>query len=290
MKNGVVSFAALWFIGLCLAFMPQCNSSHQSSGILRVRDRSEVSLPQVLKEVRHVRVLCVGELHDEPSHHRAQLEVIRRLDDRGRKVVVGLEMFRAEEQDYLNRWVKGEVAEDDFIPVYLQNWNFPWGLYRDIFLYCRDHGIALVGLNIPSAVTRQVGRQGFASLGEDLRQDLPPVSCNVDLVYQDFIRRAMGVGHRHGVEFEYFCEAQLVWDTAMAWYAVKFLKENPDDTMVILAGSGHAWKRGIPEQIRRQSELPCRVILPEMPRLDRGRVTVEDADYLWLDLPLEHAR
>jgi uncharacterized iron-regulated protein len=290
MKKGVVSFAALSFIGLCTAFVLHCESSHKSSGVLRVRDRAIVSLPLVLETLQNVRVLCVGELHDEPSHHRAQLELIQRLHERGRKVAVGLEMFRAQEQDQLNRWVTGEMAEDAFVPVYLRNWNFPWALYRNIFLYCRDHGIPMVGLNIPSAVTRQVGRQGFSSLGKDLRQDLPPVSCNVDKIYQDFIRRAMGVGHGHGVDFEYFCEAQLVWDTAMAWHAVKFLREQPDYMIVILAGSGHAWKRGIPEQVRRQSDLTFRVILPEMPRLDRDRVTLEDTDYLWLDLPLEHTR
>ena len=148
----------------------------------------------------------------------------------------------------------------------------------------------MVGLNIPSAVTRQVGRKGFSSLPENLRQHLPPVSCNVDEIYQDFIRRAMGVAHKHGTEFDYFCEAQLVWDTSMAWHAVQFLKENPDYTIVILAGSGHAWKRGIPEQVRRQSSLTFRVILPEMPRLDRESVTLADTDYLWLDLPVGHAR
>jgi uncharacterized iron-regulated protein len=258
--------------------------------MLRVRDRSVVSFAEVLKELHNVRVVCVGEHHDEGSHHRAQLELIRGLHDSGRKVAVCLEMFRAEEQDQLNRWVKGEIAEDDFVPVYIQNWNFPWDLYRSIFLYCRDRAIPMVGLNIPSAVTRQVGRKGFSSLSENLRHHLPPVSCNVDEIYQDFIRRAMGVTHKHGVDFEYFCEAQLVWDTAMAWHAVQFLKENPDYTIVILAGSGHAWKRGIPEQVRRQSNLTFRVILPEMPRLDRENVTLADTDYLWLDLPVGHAR
>jgi len=290
MKKGVVFLVGMLFLGLRGYFMPHCQGSFEPSGILRVSDRSVVSFAEVLKELQSVRVVCVGELHDEASHHRAQVELIRGLHDSGRKVAVGLEMFRAEEQDQLNRWVKGEITEGDFVPVYLRNWNFPWDLYRSIFLYCRDRGIPMVGLNIPSAVTRQVGRKGFSSLAENLRHHLPPVSCNVDEIYQDFIRRAMGVTHKHGADFEYFCEAQLVWDTAMAWHAVRFLKNNPDYSIIILAGSGHAWKRGIPEQVRRQSDLTFRVILPEMPRLDRKRVTLEDTDYLWLDLPLGHSR
>ena len=291
MKKGIGFLAAVLFLGLCAYFMSHCRgSSIKPAGMLRVSDRSIVSFADVLKELQSVPVVCVGELHDEVSHHRAQLELIRGLHHSGRKVAVGLEMFRAGEQDQLNRWLKREIAEEDFVPVYLQNWNFPWDLYRSIFLYCRDGAIPMVGLNIPSAMTRQVARKGFSSLAGNLRERLPPVSCNVDEIYQDFIRRAMGVTHNHGADFEYFCEAQLVWDTAMAWHAVQFLKEHSDYTIVILAGSGHAWKRGIPEQVRRQSNLTFRVILPEMPRLDRESVTLEDTDYLWLNLPPEHSR
>jgi uncharacterized iron-regulated protein len=141
----------------------------------------------------------------------------------------------------------------------------------------------MIGLNIPREITQQVARNGFASLTPEQTGELPPVTCNVDPAYMDFIRRSFGV-HAHGdMEFTYFCEAQIVWDTAMAWQLLTFLKEHPTCRVVVLAGNGHAWKRGIPEQIQRQSSVPHRVILPEQPgRLDRAGVTLEDADYLWL--------
>ena len=72
--------------------------------------------------------MCIGELHASASHHRTQLGVIRALHNGGRQIAVGLEMFRAEEQDQLNRWVRGEIPEEAFVPVYLRNWNFPWEL------------------------------------------------------------------------------------------------------------------------------------------------------------------
>ena len=72
-------------------------------------------------------------------------------------------------------------------------------------------------------------------------------------------------------------------DKSMAWHLVRFLKANPEHTVVVLAGNGHAWKRGIPEQIRRRSSHAYRVILPEEPgRLQRGGVLADDLDYLWL--------
>lgn len=76
----------------------------------------------------------------------------------------------------------------------------------------------------------------------------------------------------------------MVWDKTMAWHLVEFLKKNPLRTMVVLAGVGHSWKRGIPEQIRRQSILRYTVILPEMPgHIGIDTATTDDADYILLD-------
>ncbi len=256
--------------------------------ILRVADGSLVNLPAIVQDLQSVSLVFVGELHDQASHHWAQLEVIRALWESGKKVAVGIEMFEAENQSHLDRWVRGEIPPEQFRRVYLENWNQPWRLYSDIFLFSRDSGMPIVALNISPSIVRQVARRGFASLTPEQIQDLPPLSCNVDEVYQDFIRRALGVPQKEGLFFQYFCEAQLLWDSAMAWHALAFLRANPDFTLVVLAGSGHSWKRAIPEQIRRQSDLSYRVILPEMPRLERDSVTIGDTDYLWLDLPLEY--
>ncbi len=284
--------ALLGMLSLC-AFTSrsslQLPEAQREGRILRVADGSLVNLPAIVEDLKSVSVVLVGELHDQASHHWAQLEVIRALADSGEKVAVGIEMFRAENQSHLDRWVRGEIPPDRFSRLYFENWNQPWRLYRDIFLFSRDAGMPIVGLNISPSIVRQVARQGFASLTPEQMQDLPPLSCNVDEVYQDFIRRALGAPEKHGLVFQYFCEAQLLWDSAMAWHALAFLKDNPEFTLVVLAGSGHSWKRAIPEQIRRQSDLTYRVILPEMPRLERDTVTTGDADYLWLDLPLEYA-
>ncbi len=292
MKKILFVLASIALLGLFLYLIakdqrPDTPVDVDEQKILRLPDRTVVQFQEVLEDIKAVPLVFVGELHDQKRHHWAQLEVIRSLHNAGLKVAVGLEMFRAQEQDLLDRWVSGEIPEERFIPIYLRNWGSPWTLYANIFFYARENRIPMVGLNVPRQVTRKVARRGFSSLENDQLQNLPPVVCDVDPVYQEFIRRALGVPGKEGLAFQYFCEAQLVWDSAMAWYALHFLKENPNYTIVILAGSGHAWKRGIPEQIRRRSDLPFMVILPEVSRLDRANVTPEDTDYLWLNLPME---
>jgi uncharacterized iron-regulated protein len=70
----------------------------------------------------------------------------------------------------------------------------------------------------------------------------------------------------------------------MALNLVEFLRENPDYRVVVLAGSGHAWKFGIPRQMLKEEQISYRVLLPEVfTRVDRTNVNIEITDYLWLD-------
>ena len=69
-------------------------------------------------------------------------------------------MFRADSQDTLNAWTRGSLSLDRFLPAYQDNWNMPWPLYQDIFLYVREHEIPLIGLNISDGVARKGGTTG----------------------------------------------------------------------------------------------------------------------------------
>lgn len=252
--------------------------------IHRVSDGKVLSLAEVTTDLLESRLVFVGEIHTTQSHHHMQLQTIHALKEAGAPVAIGLEMFRRDSQADLDRWVKGELNEKEFEKIYSGNWNYPWPLYRDIFLFARDYKIPMIGLNVPSKITKQVARKGFSSLTPEQRGDLPMVTCRVDPEYMAFVRRSLGMHGHGGMEFTKFCEAQLVWDTAMAWSLLRYLEKNPEDTVVVVAGSGHSWKLGIPAQIQSRSTLPFRVILPEIPgRVDKEDIALHEADYVWLE-------
>jgi len=245
----------------------------------------ELPMSQALVDLQKKRIVLVGEHHNNSQHHLAQLAVIRALKEAGLRVAVGLEMFRNENQSALDQWISGEIDEQQFEKIYYDNWNFPWSAYRKIFEYARDHQIPMIGLNVPREITRQVSLNGFKSLSAEQKGKIAEVSCIVDQQYMNYIRKAFG-GHGHGqLNFIYFCEAQLVWDSAMAVYTLDYLEKNPETIMVILTGTGHAQKGAVPRQIRVRSNLSSAIILPEIPgRIDAETISPEDADYLILDL------
>ena len=275
---------AVWTV---IFFSTSCGagSDNLNYRLLDLKRKTELPLSQAVSELKKNRIVLVGEHHSKVAHHRAQLAVIRALKEAGIEIAIGLEMFRQESQPALDRWVRGEIDAQRFENIYYDNWNFPWQAYGMIFEYARDHRIPMIGLNVPREITRKVSRNGFNSLTPEQKGQLAEVSCVVDQQYMNYIRQAFG-GHGHGqLNFIYFCEAQMVWDTAFAVYSLNYLKKNPNAVVVLLTGVGHAHKGAVPRQIQMRSKVPYAVILPQVSgSIDRETISPNEADYIMLGL------
>ena len=271
----------LVFVALFTLFLPVTTQAHPH--IIDAAEKTEISPQALLEDLRRAQVIFLGEFHDHVGHHRAQLTIIDALDDDERPLAIGLEMFRKDSQETLDRWTANDLPFLKFLSVYKDNWSM-WEEYREIFMHARNEEVKMLGLNIPRSITNKVLRIGFQALPEEERQMLGNVQCVVTPAYSDYIRQAMGGYGGHGDQYLHFCEAQMLWDTMMARNLVEFLEKNPEYRVVVLAGSGHAWKFGIPTQMLEQAEISYRVLLPEVvSRVDRKSVTKDITDYLWLD-------
>jgi uncharacterized iron-regulated protein len=275
---------------LLVVFLSSCSAVESGlasdQNVLRVRDGKDIAFTRMIEDMKNRDFIFVGEVHNIPDNHRKELDVIRAFHEAGVPIAIGLEMFRADSQGMLDDWVQGALPLGQFLPVYYDNWRQAWPLYRDIFLYAREHGIPMVGLNIPDKIAEAVARKGFASLTPSEKKQLPPgISCDIDPTYMDFIKKAYADHAGHADKrFLNFCEAQMVWDKSMAWHLIAYTKKHPGRTVIVLAGVGHAWKRGIPEQITREKKYNLSVVMPLVPdQIEPGSVTIKDADYVMLD-------
>ena len=275
-----------WFatvaLVLALALLP-ARTGFGHDLIVRVRDGRQISFAEMLRALKGGQVIYVGETHDNPYHHGLQLRIIRELHRAGKPLAIGMEMFTAESQKELDRWTAGRLSQESFQKLYLREWSAPWPLYGEILLFARDNRIPLVGLNIPREITRKVSRQGFDSLTRAERRRLPPdITCDVDPPYMAMIRRSFS-NHDPGTgTFRNFCEAQMLWNKAMAFHLLEFVRKNPARTLVVIAGSGHVIRGGMPTQAAKvNASLAGIVVLPD-PAIPAPGVTLADADYLWL--------
>jgi uncharacterized iron-regulated protein len=278
MKRGVI--AILLFLA-AVFLLTLAESRCRSERIMRLSDRRPVRFVRLIEETRGAHLIFVGENHDRMADHRFQLKVITALKNAGVPLAIGLEMFTAGNQGDLDRWVAGKLDRKRFIASYYRNWGMAWSLYRDIFLYARANGIPLIGINVPREIPRKVAREGFTALTPAERRELPTgITCNVGPAYMALIRRAYAAHMESEESFVRFCEAQMLWNKTMARHLGEYLRSHPGATVVVLAGSGHAMKPGIPEEVRKETGVGATVILPADDDYSRETVTVTDADYL----------
>jgi uncharacterized iron-regulated protein len=278
-----------FFWGIFLLLVVSCAAATTTAPGLSLWDaeaHQKISLKEAAPRLAGAGLVFVGEKHDLLSHHQGQLQVIKTLQATGKPLAVGLEMFQQRHQGVLDRWGAGNIDEKEFVPHFRANWGDNWALYRDLFLYCRSRQIPMVGLNVPKEITSQVAKNGFGSLSREQIGMLPMVTCQVDPEYLELMRSAHGHGGMNPQAFSNFCEAQLVWDTAMAIHSLDYLRKNPERTLVVLAGSVHAWKKGVPAQVRKHDpEIKQLVILPSAPdAFNRDNSSPADCDYLLLGL------
>jgi uncharacterized iron-regulated protein len=254
-----------------------CNAER----IMRLSDRQIIDFSRMIADIRGTRLIFIGEAHNRVLDHWRQYRIIKALDDAGTPLAIGLEMVTSGNQDILDRWVAGKIDDKDFITFYMRNWETPWSYYSDIFRYARRRGIHLLGLNMPREIVHKVASEGFAALAPEERKKLPAgITCNVDTTYMVLVKRAFAEHAGNDKSFIHFCEAQMLWNKGMASNLLEYIRTNPGNTVVVLAGKGHAMKPGILHEARDETGIDARVILPEDDVFSRDTVTEADTDYL----------
>lgn len=246
-----------------------------------VSDKKGADLAEVVKNVERADVIFIGEIHYNAQHHKAQLDIVRSLHTKKYTIAIGLEMFTPEDQQKLDDWTEGKLDEESFMPIYSRNWSYGWHLYRDLFIFARDNHIPLIALNIPKSVISRVMAHGSAALQES---ELPPkISWSLNDAQTDYMRiiSRQVFGDTPPDKFvARLSEAQALRNSGMAWNIVQYRRKHEAAKVVVLAGTWHAVKNGVPERLAAYGKLTNKVILPELTELNLENATVREADYL----------
>ena len=254
--------------------------------IYGVRDQKPVEYPSFINDLRSARVVFIGEIHDSMKQHQDQLEIIKSLYAKDASIAIGLEQFTFENQAQLDAWTSGTIDEQAFKPLFAGNWTYGWQYYRDIFLFARDKKIPMIALNVPQSIATKVVRQGSAALSDDDRKSIPPhMSWTLNPTQAEYfkeIRKAFG-NRTPPYPISNFNEAQVLRDNVIAWNIGKYADAHPKDKIVVLTGTWHAIKTGVPEQLSHYGGLTFKVVLPESPAFIIQNFTVGQTDYFVLE-------
>lgn len=191
-------------------------------------------------------LLFIGETHTAIEYHRVQLRTIQELHKAGREVLIGLEMFPYTQQASLDEWISGDQSEQEFVEQagWYEYWGYNWEYYREIFVYARENGIPMYGVNTPRDVVAKIRRDGFAALTAEEREHIPyeivPATDEQRTMYRSFFDPEDAL-HMSDDRLEGMLRAQTTWDATMGWNALNALQKHGGDEaiMVVLIGSGH---------------------------------------------------
>jgi uncharacterized iron-regulated protein len=220
-----------------------------------IRPEKTLTLDEIIDMIAGKTVIYVGESHTVYEDHKVQLEVIRKLYERGRKIAIGMEMFQRPFQKALDDYIAGTTTEKEFLKAseYFKRWRVDYGLYREIIDFAKAKGIPVVALNLRSEIVKKVSKGGLDSLTEEEREEIPE---DMDMSDEDYKQRLKEAFEQHETRekrnFDNFYQVQILWDETMAHAVDEFLKKNPDYQMVVLAGSGHiSYGSGIAKRVYR---------------------------------------
>jgi aminopeptidase N len=213
------------------------------------------------------KIIYVGEVHDRFSHHLVQLEIVKGLVRKGRKVAIGMEMFQRSAQRALDDYVAGRSSERQLLKEsqYFKRWGFDYNLYRPILDFARSERIPVIALNLQQEVVGKVSQGGLESLSVDEKKMIP---AQLDFSDQPYKERVRKIYREHEASkdrpFDFFYQAQILWDETMAESVDIFLKRNPEYQVVVLAGNGHlSYGSGIPARAARRNGYDYAIILNE---------------------------
>ena len=237
-------------------------------------------LTQTVQQLADSRVVFVGETHTRYDHHLVQLEILKHLYQISPKLVLGVEWFQQPFQQHLDDYIAGRISEKEMLHLtdYFNRWNYDYRLYRPIINYAREQGIPVIALNASSELMAALSHSGFDDLPAELKQQLPASYDWSDKKYEQYLRDMFELHPEYQGEFEDFLRGQLTWDESMAERAAEYLQNNPDQRMLILAGSGHImFGSGIPNRLQRRVDAKQSSILVSEDLLP---VSADIADYL----------
>src|SRR3569623_961246 len=227
-----------------------------------------VSNDALLREVSQRRVVLLGERHDNADHHAWQLQVLAGLYALHPDMVIGFEMFPRSVQPVLDRWVAGELTEQEFLKQteWQTNWSFDPNLYLPLFTFARITRIPMHALNAARALVNTVRSKGWAATPESERGGITdPAPAD-----RDYLKLLAGsfLAHRPGGRGETRTSAARGRDHGHRPHRLSLRRAAAIEGAGRAPGFG-AHSVGRPDRLRRFTARFCRCDL--RPRVTHGR-------------------
>ncbi len=139
-------------------------TSDKPAYVLYDQDGKEVKYSKMIKALEEADMIFFGELHTDPIAHWLQIELTKELyKSKKEALVLGAEMFEADNQLILNEYLEGKYPTDKF-EAEMRLWGNYHTDYKPLVEFAKEHQIPFIATNIPRRYASMVHKKGFESL------------------------------------------------------------------------------------------------------------------------------
>ncbi|MDH4233274.1 MAG: ChaN family lipoprotein [Nitrospirota bacterium] len=208
------------------------------------KNGGEITYRKMLEQLSDFSVVLFGELHNNPVVHWLQLEVTKDLFSiRRRALVLGAEMFEADDQIILDEYLSGTIGEDH-LKKEAKIWDNYETDYRPLVEFAKAHRLRFIATNVPRRYASLAARKGLKALTglpDESKRWIVPLPIRVDLKSPTY-RDLLDLSAAHGIKAKNFLAAQAIKDATMSHFILKNL--TPGGLFIHFHGEYHTRKYG----------------------------------------------
>jgi uncharacterized iron-regulated protein len=228
------------FLLLVFLFSGYYNTTQaQQYKIYSTAKQQQISIADIISDMRKADVLFFGEEHDDSTGHAVEYVILKGLVQKyPGKVALSMEMFETDCQTVLNEYLKGYIREKSLISD-ARTWP-NYTDYRPMVELAKLEGLPVIAANSPARYTHMATANGLNSLRQldsTGLSYLPPLPIDTATgAYHKKFTDLMG-GEMPGM---HMYQAQNLWDATMAWSIAKFSKAHPAFKIMHINGGFHS--------------------------------------------------
>lgn len=233
MKKYILSFV---LISLVLLSFGQDKPAY----VLCDQEGNKVTYTSMIDEIKDADIVFFGELHTDPISHWLQIEITKDLYDvKNDKLILGAEMFEADNQLIMDEYLKG-IYDTKKFEAEIKLWGNYKTDYKPLVEFAKEKELSFIATNIPrryASVVHKNGFEGLDELSDEAKSYIAPLPFSYDpevKCYKDMMNMQGMGGHVN----ENFPKAQAAKDATMAHFILKNWSEG--ELLIHYNGSYHS--------------------------------------------------
>ena len=159
-------------------------------------DGKKVKYEKMMEAAAGADIVLFGEYHTNPISHWLQLEITNDLfEARGSDLILGAEMFEADNQLIMDEYLAGQISEKKFEEE-ARLWKNYTTDYKPLVLIAKENDLIFVASNIPRRYASMVFKKGVLSLdslSDEAKSYIAPLPLEYDTSLNCY-KQMMGAG------------------------------------------------------------------------------------------------